>query len=161
MAVETLIGGTDRNEIEQYSSISWIAVCALLLAGLSFLALAHPVLWCLPVVAAMLALFGVQQIRGSDGALTGHGIALFALGLSLCAGSHTKPSFSGRLGHDMRCLCIAAGGTATSIQRRDCEAGDHHNCAVSCSANTCKRVGETGFRWTEWHFRLVDAAPLP
>ena len=84
-----MMGGTDRENIEQYSSISWLAVLAFLTGLLSFLALAHPVLWCLPFIGATLAVFSIQRIRRSDGALSGQGIAAVALGLSCCAASMT------------------------------------------------------------------------
>ena len=87
MAVEPLIGGTDRGEIEQYSSISGVAVLALLVGLLSFTALTHPVLWCLPPLAVVLALAALYRIRHSDGALSGRGIAVLALGLACCAAS--------------------------------------------------------------------------
>jgi hypothetical protein len=81
------LAGRDASDFERYRAVSITSVIALLLGLASALALAHPVLWFLPVAAAGTAVAGLRTIARSDGGLTGRWAALAGLALALLFGS--------------------------------------------------------------------------
>lgn len=81
-AVHTL----DETQLAGYRGVSVLALVALVFAGASALALAHPLLWVVPPVAAVLAILALRQINAEGSNVTGRGIALLALFLALVFG---------------------------------------------------------------------------
>ena len=76
-------------EAEQvsYRSVSKLAVAALVFGLLASLALIHPLLWVVPVVALVLCVLALRSIAASDFVLTGRRCALCGLGLAMLFGT--------------------------------------------------------------------------
>ena len=72
----------EEADLQQYGAISPLAVGALLLGLLSFLALSSLLLLVVPIAAAVAALLALKRIDGSDGALIGRTPALIGM---ICA----------------------------------------------------------------------------
>lgn len=70
-----------------YQAISRLALLALALGLLSALALAHPVLWFVPLSALATAMFALTSIAGDPQNLTGRKFALTGLALALFLGT--------------------------------------------------------------------------
>ena len=66
-----------------YAAVSPLAIVALSLGVASALALAHPLMWWLPPVAALAGVCALRSIGRSKGALTGKGVAFVAICLSV------------------------------------------------------------------------------
>jgi len=76
-----------ESESAQYRSVSVAAIFALVLGLFAWLAMISPLLWMVPLVGAALSVWALRGIAGSDGALTGRGLALAGLALSLFFGA--------------------------------------------------------------------------
>lgn len=70
----------------EYRAISGLAIVALVFGFLSFAALLGPVMWFVPVLAAVLAVTAMRRIKASEGELTGWNIAFLALLLAVLFG---------------------------------------------------------------------------
>jgi hypothetical protein len=71
------------DDAARYRRISAAAVCALLLGIASLMAFIGPAFFIFPVAAVGLALVALANIKASDGALTGAGLARRAIGLAV------------------------------------------------------------------------------
>ena len=78
---------TDSETLPEYQPLSRLSLASLLAALLSPIALVHPLLWIVPVIAALLAILALRAIHHSDGELRGSGLARTALVVSLLFGS--------------------------------------------------------------------------
>lgn len=76
----------DERERAQYHAISGLALAALALGVLSVAAIFGPILWFIPVLAAVCALVAMRRITLSQGELTGWHVALLALLLAVFFG---------------------------------------------------------------------------
>ncbi len=74
-------------ELNEYRAVSASAILGLILALVSLAAFGHPVLWCLPVVAAIVNLLALARIASQAPRLLGRSIALLGLSLSLAIGA--------------------------------------------------------------------------
>ena len=72
----------EEADLQHYGAISPLAIGALLLGLASFLALSSLLLLVIPVLAVLVALFALQRIAGSEGAMIGRTPAIIGL---LCA----------------------------------------------------------------------------
>jgi hypothetical protein len=79
-------------ELHEYQAVSAGALFGLFLAVVSAAAFAHPVLWFLPVVAALANLLALARIASQAPRLLGRPVALFGLVLSLILGA-AAPSY--------------------------------------------------------------------
>jgi alkylhydroperoxidase/carboxymuconolactone decarboxylase family protein YurZ len=75
--------GYDADELTSYTSLSVLAVCALVVALLSTLALMVPLLVVLPLAGILMALLALGRIKAAEGALSGRSLALVAMFLSV------------------------------------------------------------------------------
>jgi hypothetical protein len=91
----TQIGQIDE-DVATYRPVSRMAVVGLLVGIVSFLALAHPILWCVPPLAILFCLWGLRNIRRSKGSLSGHGIAVVGILLALFFAGGALANFSVR-----------------------------------------------------------------
>ena len=71
---------------EQYHPLNLIAVVSLVAGLLSCLALVHPILYALPVLAAALSLMAIWRIRAAAGEVSGHNLAVVGLALACLFG---------------------------------------------------------------------------
>jgi hypothetical protein len=75
---------TEFREVEQqYQSISPLAIVSIGLAICAGLALAHPLMWWLPIIAVFVSLAALRGIARSGGAQTGKRLAIVAICLAL------------------------------------------------------------------------------
>lgn len=79
------INDIDATELEDYRPLSLPAVVGLGLGLLSFLAVFHPVLWILPLVAALTCIFALVQLSQSD-RMIGRAAAAWGLFFALALG---------------------------------------------------------------------------
>ena len=77
----------DQRGEEQYHPLSLTSVVSLVVGLLSCLALAHPILYVVPVIAIVLSLVAIHRIRSADGEVTGHNFAVIGLALACLFGS--------------------------------------------------------------------------
>ena len=78
---------TDSETLPEYQPLSRLSLASLLAALLSPIALVHPLLWIVPVIAALLAILALRTIKRFEGELRGSGLARTALVASLLFGS--------------------------------------------------------------------------
>lgn len=81
------VSSLDETAVTTYRSISLAAVLALLFGCASALALVHPFLWVVPVVAVVTAIFALRGIAREGANLTGRGLAIMGLVLALFFGT--------------------------------------------------------------------------
>jgi hypothetical protein len=87
--VETLFsGGAEAPELENYRPLSPLAVIACLAALASSLAVVHPLLWIIPVVAAALAVSAIVRLSSPHSRYGGRSAAIAALCLAALIGSY-------------------------------------------------------------------------
>lgn len=77
---------TDVEILPEYQPLSRLALAGLLAALLSPIALAHPLLWIVPLTAGLLSALALRSIRRSEGELRGSGLAQTALFAALLFG---------------------------------------------------------------------------
>jgi len=80
---ETFQDHARDGEATQYRALSVSAIFSVLLGALSAFAFWHPILWIVPVAAAVLSLFAIRRIDSRPGELFGRGLAVLALSVSL------------------------------------------------------------------------------
>src|SRR5262249_49748232 len=85
MPLNTSLSPAERDIVE-YGRISGWAVAAILLGLLSAAALAGPILWLIPVLAGVVSIVAMRQIRTSDRQLSGWHLALLGLLLAIFFG---------------------------------------------------------------------------
>ena len=91
------LGGASEEEIARYRSVSRLAVVTLILGLASVLALAHPLMWLVPILAVICAVAADATIARSEGALTGRLAVQLGLALALIfAGWSATQFFVGR-----------------------------------------------------------------
>ena len=83
---EPQVTGLDETQLATYRGVSVAAIAALLFGICSALALAHTLLWSVPLVTIVVALFSLRAINAEGSNLTGRGFALFGLALALVFG---------------------------------------------------------------------------
>ncbi len=76
----------EADEFESYTSLSAVAVCALLLGLASPLALLAPLMVVVPLAGVIVALLALVRIGNSAGALSGRKLAYWGLALSILCG---------------------------------------------------------------------------
>lgn len=74
-------------DLPPYRAVSPLSIVACLLAVTSALALVHPVLWCVPVVAVAVALAALRSIARQPDTLVGRQAALAALAIAVFFGT--------------------------------------------------------------------------
>jgi hypothetical protein len=92
-------------ELQEYRALSASALVGLFLSFLSLAAFAHPVLWSLPVVAALVNLGALARMRSQAPRLVGRGVALTGLALSLMIGAAASSQYlvtEARIRYEMR-----------------------------------------------------------
>ena len=77
---------TENDQLDTYRRLSRLAICSIPLGLLSALSLVSPLMWCVPMVAIMLALGGLWQVSRSK-ETTGRRLALLGLGLAILFGT--------------------------------------------------------------------------
>lgn len=82
-----ILSSDEQTELGQYRSISRLAIAALFAGLASALAMAHPVLWSLPPLAAVLSVLAVRHVARHESVLTGHWMAVVGLVLALVCGA--------------------------------------------------------------------------
>jgi hypothetical protein len=82
----TTFSNREAPDVGQYRSVSWLAVTALVLGCLSALALAHPSLWLVPLLATISAVAALHAIGRRDG-LIGRKAAVWGSVVALFFGS--------------------------------------------------------------------------
>jgi hypothetical protein len=90
------ISELEPGEAVSYRAVSRYAVAALLLGAASSLALAHPILWLLPPIAAMVAIYALYSIAARPTELVGRWTALTGLALALLFGTLAPAQFISR-----------------------------------------------------------------
>ena len=78
---------TDSEILPEYQPLSRLSLASLIAALLSPVALVHPLLWIVPVIAVLLAILALRTIDRFDGELRGSGLARTALVVALLFGS--------------------------------------------------------------------------
>ncbi len=76
----------EADELGKYTSLSSLAVCALLLGLASIVALLAPLLVIVPIAGIIVSLLALARINGSAGALSGKKLAYCALALCVVCG---------------------------------------------------------------------------
>ena len=76
----------EADELGKYTSLSSLAVCALLLGLASLVALLAPLLVVVPIAGIIVSLLALARINGSAGALSGKKLAFCALALCVICG---------------------------------------------------------------------------
>lgn len=76
-----------ESELNEYRAVSAGAVFGFVLSLISAVAFIHPVLWCMPVVAATTNLVALARINSQAPRLVGRTLALLGLSLSLMFGA--------------------------------------------------------------------------
>jgi hypothetical protein len=80
--------GEEAPELEDYRPISPLVVAACVAAVLSLLAVAHPLLWVLPVVAVVLSISAIVRVSAEHSRSGGRGVAVAALCFAALIGSY-------------------------------------------------------------------------
>lgn len=88
--------GQRDEDVALYRPVSRMAVVGLLSGLAASLAMANPVLWGLPPLAAVLSLWGLRNIRASNGALSGKAVAVTGLMLALFFSATAFSNFTAR-----------------------------------------------------------------
>ena len=83
---ERITSDSQETALAQYRPYSAAAVVGLLLSAVSIVAFWHPILWCLPVIAAIANIFALRRISHFAPELAGRGLTLTGLALSLIFG---------------------------------------------------------------------------
>ncbi|MCA9143338.1 MAG: hypothetical protein H6823_09155 [Planctomycetaceae bacterium] len=85
--VEThFTGGPEIPDLEQYRPISALVVVAFIASVFSLLAILHPLLWVLPVVAVVISLSAIIRVSGSQTRYSGRGAAVLGLCIATLIG---------------------------------------------------------------------------
>ncbi|MCP4190341.1 MAG: DUF4190 domain-containing protein [Planctomycetaceae bacterium] len=85
-AFQSELSGREPDELEQYRSVSGLAICALLLGVVSIASLAHPAAWLIPLVAVLCGAVALIKITRQPDALSGRPLALTGMALGLFFG---------------------------------------------------------------------------
>ncbi|MGQ9574305.1 MAG: hypothetical protein ACUVUC_03235 [Thermoguttaceae bacterium] len=88
-----VLRSADEGELSQYRPVSGLAVVALVVGGISGLALLHPLFWFLPPIGLVLALVSLRQISSAWPALAGRPMAMVGLALSVGVGAAAPTDF--------------------------------------------------------------------
>jgi hypothetical protein len=83
------------SEVADYRSVSRLAVISILLGITSALALVHPVLWAVPVLAVCVALMALRQIERASGTLSGRTLAIVGMTAAVLFGVCAVSKFYG------------------------------------------------------------------
>lgn len=81
-------GGAETPELEDYRPISPLVVGACVTALVSFVAVVHPVLWVVPVVAAALSIGAIVRVSAPQSRYSGRPAAVIALGIAMLSGTY-------------------------------------------------------------------------
>ena len=84
--VSQRLSGMEPQEVEQYRSVSALAIASLLLGLISAFALAHPGAWVIAVAAVVCGLVALIRVARRPDSLTGRRLALAGMGLGLFFG---------------------------------------------------------------------------
>lgn len=93
------VGGQEETQLASYRTISVAAILSLVFGATSALALAHWLLWVLPLVAIVLALVALRQIQAEDSNLTGRNLAILGILLALVFGVWAPSRLISRQNH--------------------------------------------------------------
>lgn len=80
------LSGMEPQEVEQYRSVSALAIASVLLGLISVSALAHPGAWIVPVAAVVCGVAAQFRVSHRGDTLTGRRLALIGMGLGLFFG---------------------------------------------------------------------------
>jgi hypothetical protein len=83
---EPSLSPPEQTDLRQYRDVSRLAIVALLVGFLSPVALAHPLLWIVPLGGLVLATAALLTLARHGGEMTGHRMATWGLCLSLFFG---------------------------------------------------------------------------
>ena len=103
--VSQQLSGMEPQEIEQYRSVSALAIAAFLLGLISVSALAHPGAWVIPVAAVICGLVAQIRVTRRPDTLTGRQLAVIGMGLGLffgCWGVSRYASYNWALTREAR-----------------------------------------------------------
>jgi len=86
----------DARELPDYRPISGLAFVALLAGLASAAALAHPILWCLPLLGLVVSLVALRRLAAAERPMVGRRAAVGGLALSLVFGVAAPTRFFSR-----------------------------------------------------------------
>ncbi len=104
-SVSQQLSGTEPQEVEQYRSLSALAIASLLLGVVSAFAVAHPGAWVIAVAAVVCGLVAQIRVARRPDTLTGRRLALLGMGLGLffgCWGVSRYTTYNWALTRDAR-----------------------------------------------------------
>ncbi|MDG2385341.1 MAG: DUF4190 domain-containing protein [Pirellulaceae bacterium] len=93
-AFQSELSGHEPNQLEQYRSVSGVAICALLLGMVSIVSLTHPAAWLLPLIAVACGAIALIRISRQPDTLSGRRLALVGISLGLFFGGWAVAQFT-------------------------------------------------------------------
>ncbi len=84
---DTLFSAEEGENVVDYAALSPLAIASIILGALSFLAIVHPLLLVIPVIAAGISVAAMYRIARAGGDSSGRGLALAALSLAVLFGA--------------------------------------------------------------------------